>query len=190
MVRIAAIGLGVAFGGEVLISQFVSVLLRTRIEASDATSVLAVVIYATMMAVGRFGNGPLMSRFDPITLLYAQGAVMAIGGAVIASSTTVPMTLIGSFIGGLGVAGVVPTILSYAATHARSTPGETAGAALLGGYFGGFIMPLLAGGLTSVLSIRAGIALVAIAGLLTIWCSHLLRQDERASNRIARRVTS
>ena len=44
-----------------------SVLLRTRIEASDATSVLAVVIYATMMAVGRFGNGPLMNRFDPIT---------------------------------------------------------------------------------------------------------------------------
>ena len=122
MVRIAAIGLGLAFGGEVLISQFVSVLLRTRIEASDATSVLAVVIYATMMAVGRFGNGPLMNRFDPITLLYGQGAVMAIGGAVIATSTTVPMTLIGSFIGGLGVAGVVPTILSYAATHARATP--------------------------------------------------------------------
>ena len=188
MVRIAAIGLGLAFGGEVLISQFVSVLLRTRIEASDATSVLAVVIYATMMAVGRFGNGPLMNRFDPITLLYGQGAVMAIGGAVIATSTTVPMTLIGSFIAGLGVAGVVPTILSYAATHARATPGETAGAALLGGYFGGFIMPLLAGGLTSVLSIRAGIALVAVAGLLTIWCGQLLRQDERASNRIARRV--
>jgi fucose permease len=187
MVRIAAIGLGLAFGGEVLISQFVSVLLRTRIEASDATSVLAVVIYATMMAVGRFGNGPLMNRFDAITLVYVQGAVMAVGGAVIATSTSVPMTLAGSFIGGIGVAGIVPTILSYAAAHTRTSPGETAGAALLGGYFGGFIMPLLAGGLTSVLSIRAGIALVTVAGLLTIWCGLLLKQDERASNRIARR---
>jgi hypothetical protein len=48
-------------------------------------------------------------------------------------------------------------------------------------------MPLLAGGLTSLLSIRAGIALVAVAGLLTIWCGLLLKQDERASNRIVRR---
>jgi MFS family permease len=112
---------------------------------------------------------------------------MAVGGAVIATSTSVPMTLAGSFIGGIGVAGIVPTILSYAAAHTRTSPGETAGAALLGGYFGGFIMPLLAGGLTSVLSIRAGIALVTVAGLLTIWCGLLLKQDERASNRIARR---
>ncbi len=98
------------------------------------------------------------------------------------------MTLVGSFIGGFGVAGVVPTILSYAAAHARTSPGETAGAALLGGYFGGFVMPLVAGGLTSLLSIRAGIALVALAGVLTIWCGWLLREDERASNRIARRL--
>jgi fucose permease len=170
-----------------LISQFVSVLLRTRIEASQTTSVLAVVIYAAMMSVGRFGNGPLLNRFDAIPVLYAQGATLAVGGTVIALSTSAPVTLLGSLIGGLGIAGVVPTFLSYAAAHARSSPGETAGASLVGGYFGGLVMPLLAGGLTSLISIRAGIAMIAIAGILIIWCGRLLRQDEQGSNRISRR---
>jgi MFS family permease len=187
LVRICGIALGLGFGAELLISQFVSVLLRTRIEASEATSVLAVVIYATMMAIGRFGNGPLLDRFDPITLLCAQGATFAIGGAIIATSTSAPVTLLGSLIGGLGVAGAVPTVLSYAASHSRSSAGEIAGASLFGGYFGALLLPLLAGGLTSLLSIRAGIALVSVAGLLTIWCGIMLRQDERSSNRVVRR---
>jgi fucose permease len=187
LVRIAGLAMGVAFGAELLISQFVSVLLRTRIEASEATSVLAVVIYATMMAVGRFGNGPLMNRFEPITLLYAQGTTLAIGGAIIAMSSSAAVTLIGSFIGGIGVAGVVPTVLSYAAAHSRSSPGETAGASLFGGYFGSLVMPLIAGVLTSLLSIRAGIALVSIAGLVTILCGMLLLRDEQSANRVARR---
>jgi MFS family permease len=189
IVRIAGFGLGLAFGGELLISQFVSVLLRTRIEASETTSVLSVVIYAAMMSVGRFGNGPLLNRYDAITLLYAQGATLAVGGVVIAVSTSAPVTLVGSLIAGLGVAGSVPTILSYVAAHARSSPGETAGAALFGGYFGGLVMPLLAGGLTSLISIRAGIALITVAGLLTIWSGMLLRQDQVGSNRISRRRT-
>jgi MFS family permease len=151
--------------------------------------VLAVVIYAAMMSVGRFGNGPLLNRYDAITLLYAQGATLAVGGVVIAVSTSAPVTLIGSLIAGLGVAGSVPTILSYVAAHARSSPGETAGAALFGGYFGGLVMPLLAGGLTSLISIRAGIALITVAGLLTIWSGMLLRQDQVGSNRISRRRT-
>lgn len=187
LVRISGLALGIAFGAELLISQFVSVLLRTRIDASESTGVLAVVIYATMMAVGRFGNGPLLNRFEPITLLYAQGATLAVGGALIAVSPNAIMTLIGSFVGGLGVAGVVPTVLSYAAAHSHSSPGETAGASLFGGYFGALAMPLVAGALTSVLSIRAGIALVSVAGLVTIWCALMLRQDQRSANRVVRR---
>jgi MFS family permease len=190
LVRICGIGLGVAFGSELLISQFVSVLLRSRIEASEATGVLAVVIYATMMALGRLLNGPLLSRFDPVNLLVGQGAVLACGGLVIAAATNVPMTLLGSLMGGLGVAGVVPTILSYAAAHARSSPGETAGASLLGGYLGALVLPLAAGALTSVFTIRAGIALVSVAGLTTIWCAILLRGDERSANRVTRRLSA
>ncbi len=183
LVRICGISMGLAFGGELLISQFVSVLLRNEIEASEATSVLAVVIYATMMAFGRIINAPLMSRYNAITLLYAQGTVLAIGGVLIAASTSVPMTLVGSLIGGLGVAGVVPTILSYAARNAGNSAGDTAGATLLGGYLGALIVPLIAGGLTSIFSIRAGIMLVPVAGLLTVACGLLLANDERENNR-------
>jgi MFS family permease len=188
LVRICGIGLGLAFGAEVVISQFVSVLLRSRIEASEATGVLAVVIYATMMALGRLANGPLLNRFDPINLLIGQGAVLAAGGLVITASTNVATTLLGSFMGGLGVAGVVPTVLSYAAAHTRTSPGETAGASLLGGYLGALVLPLAAGALTSVFTIRAGIALVSLAGALTIWCAVLLRGDERSANRVTRRL--
>ncbi len=117
LVRICGMAMGLGFGAELLISQWVSVLLRTRIEASEATSVLAVVIYATMMAFGRLANGPLMRRIPATRLLTLQGTVLAVGGLLITLSTNVPLTLVGSFIGGLGVAGVVPTILSYAALH-------------------------------------------------------------------------
>jgi MFS family permease len=103
--------------------------------------------------------------------------VLAVGGLLISLSTNVPLTLLGSLVGGLGVAGVVPTVLSYAATHTRTSAGETAGASLIGGYVGALLMPLLAGGLTSLISLRAGIGLVALAGLLTIACGYLLRRD-------------
>ena len=46
----------------------------------------------------------------------------------------------------------------------------------------------LAGGLTSLFSIRAGIALVGVAGLMTIWCGYLLLVDERSANRVARKL--
>ena len=98
-------------------------------------------------------------------------------GLIISVSTNVPLTLLGSFVGGLGVAGVVPTVLSYAATHARTSAGQTAGASLIGGYLGALIMPLIAGALTSLISIRAGIALVALAGVLTIACGRLLKRN-------------
>jgi fucose permease len=188
LVRICAICLGLAFGAELLISQFVAVLLRTRIEASDTTSVLAVVVYATMMAAGRFGNSFFINRHDPKALVFVQGVILAIGGVILATSTNVAATLIGSLVGGLGVAGIVPTVLSYAAAHTRASPGETASASLVGGYMGALIMPLMAGGLTSIFSIRAGIALVGVAGLLTIWCGYLLLIDERSANRVARRL--
>ena len=177
LVRICGFALGLAFGAELMISQWVSVLLRTRIESSEAVSVLAVVIYATMMAVGRLANGPLMRRIPATRLLAIQGAVLASGGILICLSTSIPLTLLGSLVGGLGVAGVVPTVLSYAATHTRTSAGETAGASLIGGYFGALLMPLFAGVLTSLVSLRAGIGLVAVAGVLTIACGYLLKRD-------------
>ena len=183
LVRICALLLGLAFGGELLISQFVSVLLRTRTESSESFAVLSVVVYATMMAIGRFANGPLLRRVDAIRLLTMQGAGVVIGGLVLTASPNAGVTLVGSFIGGLAIAGIVPSVLSYAAAHSPGSAGETAGASLLGGYLGGMVVPLVAGGLTSLFSIRAGISLVAIAGALTVILANALRRDEHREQR-------
>lgn len=183
MVRICALLLGIAFGSEVLISQFVSVLLRTRTEASDSFAVLAVVVYATMMAIGRFSNSYFLRRFDPIDVLLVQGTGVAIGGVILTVSPTAGITLVGSLIGGLAIAGIVPTVLSYAAAHSPGTAGETASASLLGGYIGGLFLPLLAGGLTALISIRAGIALAAVGGLMTIYLAKALERDAVAESR-------
>jgi fucose permease len=183
MVRICGVAMGLAFAGELLISNFVSVLLRDQLDVSEATSVLAVVVFATMMAIGRVSNGPLMQRYSAIALLRTQGLVLAVGGLALVASSSVGVILAGSLIGGLGVAGVVPTVLSYAARHAGRSAGETAGATLLGGYIGALVLPLIAGGLTALFSIRAGIVLVPLAGLLTVVLSVLLATDERVNAR-------
>ena len=183
LVKICGVMLGIAFGSEVLISQFVSVLLRTRTEASESFAVLSVVVYATMMAIGRFANGPLLRYFAPIKLLLIQSVGVAIGGLVLAISSNPSLTLVGSFIGGLAIAGVVPTVLSYAAAHSPGSAGETASASLLGGYAGGMFVPLLAGGLTSLLSIRAGVALVPVGGVLMFLLAQALRRDEIRESR-------
>jgi fucose permease len=183
MVRICAVLLGIAFGSEVLISQFVSVLLRDRTDASESFAVLSVVVYATMMAIGRFSNSYFLRRFDPIAVLLVQSIGVAIGGVVLTLSPNASITLTGSFIGGLAIAGIVPTVLSYAAAHAPGSPGETASASLLGGYAGGLLLPLLAGGLTSLFSIRAGIALVMLGGVLMAYLGVALRQDAERESR-------
>jgi MFS family permease len=71
----------------------------------------------------------------------------------------------------------VPTVLSYAATHTRTSAGETAGASLIGGYFGALLVPLLAGALTSLVSLRVGVGLVVVMGILTVICGFLLKRD-------------
>lgn len=179
IVQLSGVSNGFAFGVELLISQWVAAYLRSDQGSSAEASVAAVLLFSVTMLIGRLTNGLLTRRVAPELLLVAQGGLVAVGGLLIVASSSLPLTLGGCVIAGLGIAGIVPTVLSLAAAHADGAAGDTAGASLIGGYLGALIIPVLASGLTSAFSLRAGVSLVPVGGIVLVATGLLVVRELR-----------
>lgn len=179
IVQLSGVSNGLAFGVELLISQWVAAYLRSDQGSSAEASVAAVLLFSVTMLIGRLTNGLLTRRVAPELLLVAQGGLVAVGGLLIVASSSLPLTLGGCVIAGLGIAGIVPTVLSLAAAHADGAAGDTAGASLIGGYLGALIIPVLASGLTSAFSLRAGVSLVPVGGIVLVATGLLVVRELR-----------
>ena len=179
IVQLSGVSNGFAFGVELLISQWVAAYLRADQGSSAEASVAAVLLFSVTMLIGRLTNGLMTRRVPAEVLLVIQGGLVAVGGLGIVVSSSLAITLTGCVLAGFGVAGVVPTVLSLAAAHADGAAGDTAGASLIGGYVGALIIPLLASGLTSALSLRAGVSLVPVGGLVLIATGLLVIRELR-----------
>ena len=179
IVQLSGVSNGLAFGVELLISQWVAAYLRSDQGNSAEASVAAVLLFSVTMLIGRLTNGLMTRRVAPELLLVAQGGLVAIGGVMIVASSSLPLTLGGCVIAGFGIAGIVPTVLSLAAAHADGAAGDTAGASLIGGYLGALIIPVLASGLTSAFSLRAGVSLVPVGGVVLVVTGVLVVRELR-----------
>ena len=181
IVQLSGISNGLAFGVELLISHWVAANLRSDQGSSAEASVSAVLLFSVTMLVGRLTNGLLTRRFAAENLLCVQGGLVAVGGVLIVASSSLPVTLAGCVVAGLGIAGIVPTVLSLAAAHAAGAAGDTAGASLIGGYLGALVIPILASGLTSAFSLRAGVSLVPVGGLVLVATGILVVRELRTT---------
>lgn len=147
---------GLAFGGEVLISQWASIFLRDERHFSARVGVYAVGAYGLAMLIGRLTNGPLTVLLGPRVVILLQGVATLIGGVLIVAGGPVAIPVAGCGLAGLGLAGrVLPN-----ATAAAS------GATLAGGYLGFAGAPVMAGAIAAVGSARIVMAGVALAGLI------------------------
>ena len=142
--------------------------------AGAAVAGLAFVALQTAMTVGRLTGDRVVDRFGQRTVVRTGGLLAAVGMGLALSLPSVPTTLAGFALAGLGTATLVP-----AAMHtADEIPGLSGGTGLTVVSWllrGGFLLsPPLVGFVADLSSLRVGLLSVVLAGVLTVVLGRVL----------------
>ncbi|SDP58246.1 Fucose permease [Klenkia soli] len=149
--------------------------LRDDLAASVVTAGLGFVAFQVAMTAGRLTGDRVVDRFGQRRVARVGGAVIAAGFVLMLSAPTVPTTLVGYALAGLGVATLVPAV--YAAADALPGLGTGVGLTVVNLLLriGFLVSPPLIGLLSDVVSLRAGLLTVVVAGLAVLVLGRSLR---------------
>jgi fucose permease len=164
------LGLITAFtmGGEILISQWAAIYLREERDLSARVGVYAVAAYGLAMFSGRVTNGPVAAKLGIRPAIALQGAMAMIGGALIVTGGPASLAVIGCGIAGYGLAGTIPIAMSLVGKIVPHGTAAASGATLALGYTGFAITPIVAGVFADLVSARAVMCGVILAGSLIL----------------------
>ncbi|WP_249383709.1 MFS transporter [Mycobacterium sp. DBP42] len=162
MVLIAIAGATVEDSG----SSWATLYLRDWLDAPPAPAVFGYIALVAFMFIGRLTGDRLVDRFGQAAVARAGGIIAAAGMGAALALPTIPGTIAGFALAGLGVATLVP-----AAMHgADQLPGLRPGTGLTVvtwlmrvGFFGA---PLLVGLIADAAGLRAGLLTVPVAGVV------------------------
>jgi MFS family permease len=145
-----------------------AIYLRDELGAAAATAGLAFVALQAAMTVGRLFGDRVVDRYGQRTVARVGGALIAVGMGLALALPSIPSTLAGFALSGIGVATLVP-----AAMHAADElPGLPSGAGLTVVSWllrvGFLISPPLVGIVADAVSLRVGLFTVVLAGLVVL----------------------
>jgi MFS family permease len=148
--------------------------LRTELVAGAAAAGLGFVALSVAMTVGRLTGDRVVDRFGQRRVARAGGALTAVGMGLALALPSVPGTVAGFALAGLGVATLVPAV--YAA--ADDLPGlpHGVGLAVINWLLriGFLLSPPLIGALADAVSLRAALLTVVLAGIGTLVLGRVL----------------
>ncbi len=176
---VAALGVLAACGAfvEDAGSSWSALYLRTELDTGAAAAGLGFVTMSAAMTVGRLTGDRVVDRFGQRRVARAGGAVIAAGMGLALALPSVPLTLVGFALAGLGVATLVPAV--YAAADA--VPGLRPGTGLTVINWllriGFLVSPPLVGLLADAASLRVALLTVVVAGLVTLVLGRVLRRS-------------
>ncbi|SFO72388.1 Fucose permease [Geodermatophilus dictyosporus] len=142
--------------------------LRTELDAGAATAGLGFVALSVAMTVGRLTGDRVVDRFGRRRVARAGGALTAAGMGLALALPSVPTTLAGFALAGLGVATLVPAVYQAAdeLPGLRHGTGLTAINWLL--RIGFLVSPPLIGAVADASSLRVALVAVVVAGVGTL----------------------
>ncbi|GAA3445362.1 MFS transporter [Planomonospora venezuelensis] len=151
----------------------------TGLHADAATAGLAVVAFQIAMTVGRLSGDRVVDRFGQRTVARAGGVLAAAGMGAALAMPSIPAALTGFVLAGLGFATLVPAAM-HAADELPGLPSGTGLTIVSWLLRGGFLLsPLLVGLVADLVSLRAGLLSVVLAGIITVVLARVLA--DRAS---------
>jgi MFS family permease len=149
--------------------------LRDGLAAGAVTAGLGFVALQTAMTVGRLTGDRVVDRFGQRRVARVGGALIALGMGLALAVPSVPSTLAGFALAGLGVATLVPAV--YAASDA--VPGLRHGVGLAVSNWllriGFLVSPPLIGLIADATSLRVALLTVVAAGLGVLVLGRVLR---------------
>jgi MFS family permease len=155
--------------------------LRSELAAGAATAGLGFVALQAAMTIGRLTGDRVVDRFGQRRVVRAGGAVTAAGMGLALALPSVPTTLVGFALAGLGVATLVPAVFHAA----DELPGLPRGVGLAVSNWllriGFLLSPPLIGALADALSLRIALLTVVLAGLGAFLLGRVLRRSVTAA---------
>jgi MFS family permease len=132
-------------------------------------------VFQVAMTAGRLTGDRVVDRFGQRLVARVGGGVIAVGFAIMLAAPSLPTTLVGYALAGLGVATLVPAV--YAA--ADEVPGLPTGVGLTAVNLllriGFLVSPPLIGVVADAVGLRVGLGFVVLAGLLVLLLGRSLR---------------
>jgi len=169
---------GIAFIVESGIEEWSALFLETELDAAPVYAGLGPAFFAAAMVTGRVLGHGLGLRFGDRTLLAGGALLSACGLAVTATSTVIPVALIGFFAGGAGISVAAPVLLGAAGRGASERErGSSVASVTTVSYLGFLAGPPLIGIVSGALDLRAGVALMAGIAALTAFAASSLGAD-------------
>jgi MFS family permease len=146
-------------------SSWSAVFLRDELTAGAATAGLGFVAMSAAMTIGRLTGDRAVDRFGQRRVVRAGGALTAGGMGLALAVPSIPTTVLGFALAGLGVATLVPAVYHAA----DELPGLRRGLGLAVVNWllriGFLVSPLLIGVLADAFSLRVALLTVVLAGL-------------------------
>jgi MFS family permease len=149
--------------------------LRTELAAGAATAGLGFVALSAAMTVGRLTGDRAVDRFGQRRVVRVGGALTAVGMGLALAVPSVPTTLAGFALAGLGVATLIPAV--YHAADELPGLRRGTGLAVINWLLriGFLLSPPLIGILADATSLRVALLAVVVAGLGAVLLGGVLR---------------
>ncbi|TDD97767.1 MFS transporter, partial [Jiangella asiatica] len=148
--------------------QWSAVHLRADRAAAAGAAAAAFTVFALGVAIGRLVTSRLLVRFGRAWAVRAAGAVVAAGMVLVMALPSVPASLAGWGVVGLGVSALAPVVLGAAPAASGLQAPSAIAAVTTVGYLGSFTGPLVIGTLAGLSSLTAAFGVVAVAGLAVV----------------------
>jgi MFS family permease len=164
--------------------------MRDVLDAPAATAALAYGAFAAAMATGRFLTDRVAARFGPVAIVRYGAALAALALTTIAFSPSIPLTIAGWVLFGLGLSGTVPQLFSAAGHADPGAAGANVSRVAGLGYLGMLAGPAIIGPLTRLTPLNYTFFLPVAFCVVAALAAHILRSkpgepQPQATNRAA-----
>lgn len=174
LVALALVAFCVLFG-EGAMANWSAVYLRDAVGAGPGLAAAGFAAFSLTMATGRAVGDALTTRLGPARLARVGGALATLG-ATLAIVVPRPWAVILGFGAmGAGLSSVFPLVLAAASRTPNVVPGAAIAAVSMCGYAGLLAGPPLIGAVANVLTLRGGLAIVAVSSLIIVALAPILR---------------
>lgn len=129
--------------------------------ASPGVAASAFLTFTAAMTIGRLGGDWVQSRVGPVQLMRIAPTVIGVGCVLATLVPSVPVSLVGFFVGGIGCSVLFPQLYDRAARW-PGPPGSGFASMLIGQRGMGIVTPFIVGGLANSASLDVGQAMAIV----------------------------
>ena len=181
IILLIVIGFCAAFA-EAAAHNWSSVLITELPGGSSGTASIGFAVFVAAMATGRLCGDRLISRFGPVTVVRV-GGLAAVAGSLSILTSSAPITAMAGFaLIGLGLATIVPVVV----TAASNIGGSGVSAVIMSTYLANLSSPGIIGGIADKATLTGAFALIAGIMVAAVCLAGALRPTEAAGTVIAR----